>query len=177
MNLKHRNNKILKYYGDDYVAFQKDEFRIYSFLDDLMREFCDKGILTGDMFYFGLINDTLIFDKNGNYSTNKKMITPKRITNFKTDFLPDLEEDLKNFNGHKVLLVPPAGYGYSKGSSVDTLVFRIDADLTGTLPGPVQRYKLIITCEALDDFLLKDIRQHKFKFLKTHKFIYIGGIL
>lgn len=169
MNLKPGNNKILKYYGDDYTAFQKDEFRIYNFSG--LIEFCDKGILSGDMFYFARYNDTLIFDENGNYSTSKKMDSPERVKNYSTDFLQDFGEDIEKFNGYTILLIPPLSCDYRKGSSVDTLIFEMHADLW-KFESPNQRFHFIITCNPL-----KDVHKDTLKNVKPHKFIYLGGIL
>lgn len=173
MNLKHGDNKILKYLGEDYEAFQKYEFRIYNYFGSPIREFCDEGILTGDMFYFGRINDSLIFDENGNYSTNKKIFSPERIKNYSTDFLQNFEKDFENFKGHKILLaVPPFSCDHRKGSLVDTLIFEMDVYLIDKTLGHPQRFHFIITCDPL-----KDIYKDSLKNVKPHKFIYLGGII
>lgn len=173
MNLRPGNNKILKYRGEDYEAFQKYEFRIYNYFGSPIREFCDKGILTGDMFYFACSNDSLIFDENGNYSTNKKMASPERIKNYSTDFLQNFDKDFENFNGRKILLaVPSFSCAHRKGSLVDTLIFKMDAYLVDKTLGFPCRFHFIITCNPL-----KDVHKDTLKNVKPYKFIYLGGVI
>ncbi len=151
---------VTRFQGKGWHSFQEGEYRTYVILPKSQWDSCNatthlidllsRGLLHGRDFYEATrldSNDLVPFLSTKACQDSIEHWQPK-VNGYSTKNYEDAEYDIEAFRGRPVFIAFVSIGMHRIGVSRDTVEFGLSADLTGYFPGPMARFRIVVSFDS-----------------------------